>query len=69
MTYFLCFHSQEFIAAGVNAYALGCTDEGIRKELNDMKDSGTEIDAMQSYGGSTSLKSKIISEEVCFTST
>ncbi|KAF7840614.1 uncharacterized protein G2W53_002912 [Senna tora] len=55
---------KEFIAAGVNAYALGCTDEGIRKELTDMKDSGVEIEAMQSYGGSTSLKSKIISEEV-----
>ena len=48
----------------MNAYALGCTDEGLRKELNDMKDSGVEIEAMQSYGGTTSLKSKIISEEV-----
>ncbi|KAK7363763.1 hypothetical protein VNO77_05919 [Canavalia gladiata] len=55
---------KEFITAGVNAYALGCTDEGLRKELTDMKDSGVEIEAMQSYGGSTSLKSKIISEEV-----
>ncbi|KAJ1405571.1 hypothetical protein SESBI_25712 [Sesbania bispinosa] len=55
---------KEFITAGVNAYALGCTDEGLRKELTDMKDSGIEIEAMQSYGGSTSLKSKIISEEV-----
>ena len=68
-TYFLCSQSQEFIAAGVNAYALGCTDEGIRNELDDMKNSGMEIEAMQSYGGSTSLKSKIISEEVSFTST
>lgn len=58
------FRFQEFITAGVNAYALGCTDEGLRKELTDLKDSGTEIEAMQSYGGSTSLKSKIISEEV-----
>ncbi|OIW00071.1 hypothetical protein TanjilG_26408 [Lupinus angustifolius] len=57
-------HLKEFIAAGVNAYALGCTDEGLRKELTDMKDSGFEIEAMQNYGGSTSLKSKIISEEV-----
>ncbi|KAF3455200.1 hypothetical protein FNV43_RR05648 [Rhamnella rubrinervis] len=31
---------KEFISAGVNAYALGCTDEGLRKELNDMKESG-----------------------------
>ena len=60
----VCFHFQEFITAGVNAYALGCTDEGLRKELMDMKNSGIEIDVMQSYGGSTSLKSKIISEEV-----
>ncbi|GAU18403.1 hypothetical protein TSUD_202920 [Trifolium subterraneum] len=54
---------KEFITAGVNAYELGCTDEGLRKELTDMKDSGIEIEAMQSYGGSTSLKSKIISGE------
>nr|POF00574.1 hypothetical protein CFP56_27650 [Quercus suber] len=55
---------KEFISAGVNAYALGCTDEGLRKELNDLRESGVEIEAMQSYGGTTSLKSKIISEEV-----
>lgn len=55
---------QEFISAGVNAYALGCTDEGLRKELIDMKESGVEIEAMESYGGSTSLKSKIASGEV-----
>ncbi|OVA03395.1 hypothetical protein BVC80_205g25 [Macleaya cordata] len=55
---------KEFISAGVNAYALGCTDEGLRKELTDMKDSGIEIKRMQNYGGSTSLKSKIFSEEV-----
>ncbi|XP_058753753.1 uncharacterized protein LOC131626932 [Vicia villosa] len=55
---------KEFITAGVNAYELGCTDEGLRKELTDMKDSGIEIEAMQRYGGSTSLKSKIISHEI-----
>ncbi|XP_020553975.1 uncharacterized protein LOC105175329 isoform X2 [Sesamum indicum] len=55
---------KEFISAGVNAYALGCTDEGLRKELIDMKDSGVEIEVMQAYGGSTGLKSKIISGEV-----
>ncbi|CAK8564399.1 unnamed protein product [Lathyrus sativus] len=55
---------KEFITAGVNAYELGCTDEGLRKELTDMKDSGIEIEAMQSYGGSTSLKSKIFSDEI-----
>ncbi|KAF3453112.1 hypothetical protein FNV43_RR03546 [Rhamnella rubrinervis] len=57
-------YRNEFISAGVNAYALGCTDEGLRKELNDMKESGLEVEAMQSYGGSTSLKSRIASEEV-----
>lgn len=55
---------QEFISAGVNAYALGCTAEGLRKELVDMKDAGIEIKAMISFGGNTSLKSKIFSEEV-----
>ncbi|KAI5414568.1 uncharacterized protein LOC127138354 isoform X1 [Lathyrus oleraceus] len=55
---------KEFITAGVSAYELGCTDEGLRKELADMKDSGIEIEAMQSYGGSTSLKSKIFSHEI-----
>ena len=48
----------------MNAYALGCTDEGLRKELNDMREYGVEIEAMQSYGRTTSLKSKIILEEV-----
>lgn len=55
---------KEFIGAGVNAYALGCTDEGLRKELADMKESGIRIEAMQTYSGSTSLKSKICYEEV-----
>ncbi|KAI8567364.1 hypothetical protein RHMOL_Rhmol02G0116100 [Rhododendron molle] len=54
----------EFINAGVNAYALGCTDEGLRTELRDMKESGLEVEAMQSYGGGTSLKSKIFSNEI-----
>ncbi|XAR65663.1 hypothetical protein NMG60_11009842 [Bertholletia excelsa] len=55
---------EEFITAGVNAYALGCTNEGIRKELISMKDSGFEIEGMQSYGRSISLKSKIFSSEI-----
>lgn len=55
---------KEFIKAGVNAYALGCTDEGLRKELINMMESGVEIEALENYGGSTSLKSKILSEEV-----
>ncbi|KAK9706405.1 hypothetical protein RND81_07G121900 [Saponaria officinalis] len=55
---------KEFIRAGVNAYALGCTDEGLRKELTYIKESGVEIEAMEIYGGSTSLKSIILSNEV-----
>ncbi|CAN4078370.1 unnamed protein product [Withania somnifera] len=55
---------KEFISAGVNAYALGCTDEGLREELISLKESGVEIEAMETYGGSTSLKSKILSVEV-----
>ncbi|KAL8104016.1 uncharacterized protein LOC141677738 [Apium graveolens] len=55
---------KDFIGAGVNANALGCTDEGLRKELTDMKESGYEIEAMQTYGGITSLKSKICYEEI-----
>ncbi|OAY24571.1 uncharacterized protein LOC110605696 isoform X2 [Manihot esculenta] len=55
---------KEFINAGVNAYALGCTDEGLRKELNAMKESVFEIEGLQNYGGSTSVKSKIFAKEV-----
>ncbi|KAL6894073.1 hypothetical protein ACP4OV_008171 [Aristida adscensionis] len=55
---------REFISAGVNAYALGCTDEGLRKELMDIKDSGLEIEGLGSYGGGASLKYKINSSEV-----
>ena len=41
----------------MKAYALlGCTDEGLRNELLDMKDSGREIEGLGFYGG-TSLKS------------
>lgn len=55
---------KEFINAGVNAYALGCTDEGLRKELIDMENSGAEIEGLETYGGGTSLRFKILSEEV-----
>lgn len=55
---------KDFIGAGVNAYALGCTDEGLRKELTAMKESGFQNEAMQTYGGSTSLKSKICYDEI-----
>lgn len=48
----------------MNAYELGCTDEGLRKELANMKESGVEIMAMRTFGGNTGLKSRIASEEV-----
>jgi len=54
---------QEFISAGVNAYTLGCTDEGLRKELMDIENSGLEIEGLGSCGG-TSLKFKVHSSEV-----
>ncbi|WZZ51970.1 uncharacterized protein LOC111211410 [Brassica napus] len=53
-----------FISVGMNAYALGCTDEDLRKELMAMKESGLEIDRMESYHGSTQTKSKILMSEV-----
>ncbi|XP_064978547.1 uncharacterized protein LOC103996158 isoform X3 [Musa acuminata AAA Group] len=55
---------KEFISAGVNAYALGCTDEGLRKELIRMKDSGAEIEGLQSHSGGTTLKFEILTEEL-----
>lgn len=55
---------KEFVSAGVQAYALGCTEEGLRKELIDIKDSGLEIEGLQSYGGGTSLNFKVHSFEV-----
>ncbi|CAN6303585.1 unnamed protein product [Urochloa humidicola] len=51
---------KEFVSAGVNAYALGCTDEGLRKELMDIKDSGLEIEGL----GGNSLKFKVHSFEI-----
>ncbi|XP_066386148.1 LOW QUALITY PROTEIN: uncharacterized protein [Miscanthus floridulus] len=45
---------KEFVSAGVTAYALGCTDEGLRKELMDIEDSGLEIEGLGSLGGTSS---------------
>ncbi|EAZ28553.1 hypothetical protein OsJ_12538 [Oryza sativa Japonica Group] len=55
---------KEFVSAGVNAYALGCTEEGLRKELMDIEDSGLEIEALRSNGGGTSLTFKVHSFEM-----
>lgn len=38
----------------MTAYALGCTDEGLRKELMDIEDSGVEIEGLVSLGGTGS---------------
>lgn len=51
----------------MKAYALGCTNEGLRNELANMKQSGVEIEVMKSFGGYTSLKSKITPDEVMIT--
>ena len=55
---------QGFVSAGVQAYALGCTEEGVRMELMDIKASGGEIEGLRSYGGGTSLSFKVRSSEV-----
>ncbi|CAL1397575.1 unnamed protein product [Linum trigynum] len=55
---------KEFIGAGVNAYALGCTDQGLLQELTAIRESGAEIQAMENYGGITSVQSRISAHEV-----
>ncbi|KAI3992729.1 hypothetical protein MKX01_021690 [Papaver californicum] len=45
---------KEFIGAGVSAYALGCTQEGLKRELTNMKESGIEIERTRSYRGNAS---------------
>lgn len=54
---------REFIKAGVTAYAVGCTDEGLRKELISVKASDVE-EGMPTSGSSTRLRAKITSEEI-----
>jgi hypothetical protein len=55
---------REFIKAGVTAYAVGCTDEGLRKELISLKASEVEAEGMPGSGSSTRLRAKITSEEI-----
>lgn len=55
---------REFIKAGVTAYAVGCTDEGLRKELISLKASDVEAEGIPSSGSSTRLRAKITSEEI-----
>ncbi|KAH8943228.1 hypothetical protein BDL97_13G040300 [Sphagnum fallax] len=57
---------KEFINAGVTAYAVGCTDEGLRKELLNVGQAGAELDGSTGAGAGANvvLKSKIRAEEV-----
>jgi hypothetical protein len=55
---------QDFITAGVTAYAIGCTDEGLRGELLNARDSNEPLLELASSGGGTGVKLKITSEEV-----
>lgn len=48
----------------MNAYALGCTDEGLRKELINIKDSGAEVEGLQTDYGGTTVKLEIVTKEV-----
>eukprot|EP00249_Psilotum_nudum_P017655 c26427_g1_i8 orf=107-1060(+) len=55
---------KEFINAGVTAYAVGCTAEGLRRELLSVRDSDLELDIGLSAGYISGLKSKLTSEEI-----
>jgi hypothetical protein len=46
---------QEFIYAGVTAYAVGCTDEGLRKELLNVGQAGVELDGGMGVGGGANV--------------
>jgi hypothetical protein len=46
---------QEFINAGVTAYAVGCTDEGLRKELLNVGQAGAELDGGTGAGGGANV--------------
>ncbi|XP_057855154.1 uncharacterized protein LOC131064872 isoform X1 [Cryptomeria japonica] len=55
---------REFVKAGVTAYAVGCTDEGLRKELLRLEVSDVKVEDIANSGGSTGLKFKIIAKEI-----
>ncbi|EPS64984.1 hypothetical protein M569_09799, partial [Genlisea aurea] len=50
---------KEFINGGVNAYELGCTDEGLRKELLN-----NTMEMQEAYGGGGLLSSNTMSQQV-----
>ncbi|KAI5076107.1 hypothetical protein GOP47_0008172 [Adiantum capillus-veneris] len=55
---------KDFITAGVTAYAVGCTDEGLRSELLKVRDSPEDFIENPSTGISTSRKLKLTTEEI-----
>ena len=57
---------QNFIDAGVTAYAVGCTTEDLRKELLNIGVSGDLKDTTTVSSGSVGIKSKLTAEEVQF---
>lgn len=58
-------HLKDFITAGVTAYAVGCTDEGLRSELLKLRDSHEELaDNLSTGVTTTSVKMKLTTEEI-----
>lgn len=57
---------QDFIDAGVTAYAVGCTTEDLRKELLNIVASGGDLENTAVSSGSVGIKSKVTAEEVQF---
>ncbi|KAH7434061.1 hypothetical protein KP509_07G099200 [Ceratopteris richardii] len=56
--------SLDFITAGVTAYAVGCTEEGLRDELLKLRDSSEYSMEQRSSGVTTSVKLKLTTEEI-----
>ncbi|KAH7434062.1 hypothetical protein KP509_07G099200 [Ceratopteris richardii] len=57
-------HLKDFITAGVTAYAVGCTEEGLRDELLKLRDSSEYSMEQRSSGVTTSVKLKLTTEEI-----
>lgn len=55
---------QDFIDAGVTAYAVGCTTEDLRKELLNIGASRDLEDTTAVSSGSVGIKAKLTAEEV-----
>eukprot|EP00252_Welwitschia_mirabilis_P007658 TRINITY_DN1926_c0_g1_i2.p1 TRINITY_DN1926_c0_g1~~TRINITY_DN1926_c0_g1_i2.p1 ORF type:complete len:229 (-),score=32.49 TRINITY_DN1926_c0_g1_i2:238-924(-) len=55
---------REFIKAGVTAYSLGCTEEGLRSDLFNMKISNREFKSSSSDESNIQLSSKSTKEQI-----